>query len=114
MKQSYLNLNAAAEKIEVNSKNVKQAEESMRMADLRYKGGVATIQEVLDTQTSLTRAKSDYIKALHDYEMAKTDLKKAMGMLVEIGKQETGGKVIFTFNLKEISHRTKISYIKNM
>jgi outer membrane protein len=81
VKQSYLNMKAALDKINVSSKNVIQAEESMRMADLRYKGGVANIQELLDTQTSLISAKNDYIKAVYEYEMAKVNLKKAMGIV---------------------------------
>ncbi|MEQ8188175.1 MAG: TolC family protein [Candidatus Eremiobacterota bacterium] len=85
VKQSYLNLNEAFKRIDVAEKNVAQAEESKRMADLRYKGGVASIQEVLDTQTSLTSAKTNYLQAIYDYEMAKISLKKAMGML---GKSE--------------------------
>jgi outer membrane protein TolC len=81
VKQSYLNLNEAFKRIDVAEKNVAQAEESKRMADLRYKGGVANIQEVLDTQTALTSAKKNYLQAIYDYEMAKISLKKAMGML---------------------------------
>jgi len=86
VKQSYLNMAEALKRIDVAEKTVASAEESKRMADLRYKGGVANIQEVLDTQTSLTSAKTNYLQAIYDYEMAKISLKKAMGMLAKTDK----------------------------
>lgn len=93
VKQSYLNMAEALKRIDVAEKNVSRAEESKRMADLRYKGGVANIQEVLDTQTSLTSAKMNYLQAIYDYEMAKISLKKAMGMLAKTdNKKTTDGK----------------------
>jgi len=42
---------------------------------------VATSTDVLDAQTLLTRAKSDYFNALSDYRIALTRLERSMGNL---------------------------------
>ncbi|HRS96639.1 MAG TPA: TolC family protein, partial [Smithella sp.] len=60
---------------------IEQAEENFRIATERYKESIATSTEVLDAQTLLTRAKSDYINALGDYHIHLTRLQRAMGTL---------------------------------
>jgi len=85
VKQAYLNLKSSLEKIDVTSRSVILAEESMRMANVRYEGGVASISEVIDTQVALTQAKTNYINAVYDYDIARVTLEKAMGMLVDFG-----------------------------
>ena len=50
-------------------KVIEQAEENFRIAEERFKERVSTSTEVLDAQTLLTKAKSDYTNALGDYNI---------------------------------------------
>jgi outer membrane protein TolC len=66
----------------VAKKAVEQGEENFRMAQERYKEQVGTLTDVLDSQTLLTQAQTDYYNALSNYNVAKAALNKAMGLPV--------------------------------
>jgi outer membrane protein TolC len=70
-------------RIEVTQQAVVQAEENYRMNVERYREQVATSTEVLDAQTLLTKAKSDYVQALGDYSIYRARLDRAMGVRKE-------------------------------
>jgi outer membrane protein TolC len=78
---AYLNLQEAEKQIAVSKKVIEQAEENFRIAEERYKERVGTSTEVLDAQTLLTRAKSEYANALGNYNIYYTKLQRAMGIL---------------------------------
>jgi len=78
---AYLNLQEAEKQIAVSRKVIEQAEENFRIAEERYKERVGTSTEVLDAQTLLTRAKSEYANALGNYNIYYTKLQRAMGIL---------------------------------
>ncbi len=63
----------------VAQKSIDQAEENFRINSERYKEQVATSTDVLDAQTLLTKAKSDYFTALGDYFINQARLERAMG-----------------------------------
>jgi len=79
IRQLALALNEAQERIASQSENVKQAQESMRIAEVGYSNGVVTNLEVMDTQLALTQAKTNYLQALYDYLTTSAGLKKATG-----------------------------------
>jgi len=79
IKNAYLILLEAENQISVSQKLIEQAEENFRIAEERYKERVATATEVLDAQTLLTRAKSEYANALGDYNINYARLQRAMG-----------------------------------
>lgn len=58
---------------------VRQAEETQRLAQVRYGGGVATPTEVADAQTALTRAQQELVRALAATQSARAQLELAMG-----------------------------------
>jgi outer membrane protein len=58
---------------------VKQAEEAVAMAKVRYEAGVVTNLDVLDAQTALTQAKLAYLRSLYAYSMSLVDLDRATG-----------------------------------
>lgn len=62
------------------SETIAQAEEGMRIANLRYESGVGTQLEVLSAQTALTQARSQLAQTIFQYRLAKAALKKATGM----------------------------------
>jgi len=79
VKQAVLNLNEAEKNIDVSQGAIGQAEENLRITREMYKEGAATTTDVLDAQTLLTQAKTNYYQALYDYHLALAKLQKAMG-----------------------------------
>lgn len=87
VKDAYLSLREAEKNIQVAKTAVVQAEENFRMNEERYKQQVATSTDVLDAQTLLTQARTNYFNALSEHNIAWARLERAMG----IG-HETEGK----------------------
>jgi outer membrane protein TolC len=79
VKNAYLFLREMENQIVVTRKAVEQAEENFRINEESYKERVATSTDVLDAQTLLTKAKSDYTTALGDYHISYARLERAMG-----------------------------------
>ena len=74
-----LALTEAEKNIQVAETAVSQAEENFRTNEERYKGQVATSTDVLNALTLLTQARTNYYKALSDYNIAKARLQRAIG-----------------------------------
>jgi outer membrane protein len=81
VKDAYLRLREARDKIGVAEVAIEQAEENFRMNQERFKEQVATSTDVLDAQTLLTQARSNYFNALSDYNIAWARLDRAMGIV---------------------------------
>jgi len=81
IKYASLILQEAEKQIAVSQKVIEQAEENFRISEERYKESVATSTEVLDAQTLLTKAKSEYANALGDYNINYAKLQRAMGTI---------------------------------
>ena len=81
VKEAFLKLKEAEKNIVVAQKSIEQAEEGFRISQERYKEQVATSIEVLDAQTLLTQARTNYFNALSDYNLAKARLERAMGRI---------------------------------
>ncbi|MGQ9471152.1 MAG: TolC family protein [Candidatus Aminicenantales bacterium] len=79
IKQAWLNLEQAKETLLSQEKNVEQAQESVRLAELNYNEGLATFLDVSAAQVALTQARTNYSQALFDYVMALAQLEKAVG-----------------------------------
>lgn len=80
VKNAYLLLREAEKQIQVTQKAIEQAEENYRISEERYREQVATSIDVLDAQTLLTKAKSDYHNALGNYNIGQAKLQRAMGV----------------------------------
>lgn len=72
-------LREAAELVDASQQVVGQAEESVRLAQSRYNSGVGTQLELLDSQVALTQARSNKVRALFDYNLARARLDRAIG-----------------------------------
>jgi len=79
VRQAVLNLEQAKESLLSQEKNVEQAQEAVRIAELNYSEGLATSLDVSSVQVALTQAKTNYSQALFDYVMSIAQLEKAMG-----------------------------------
>jgi outer membrane protein TolC len=71
----------AQERINVTKTAIAQGEENLRINSDRYKAQVGTATEVIDAQTLLSQARTDYYQALFDYNVAAARIKRALGEL---------------------------------
>jgi len=79
VQEAILSLQQAKESLLSQEKNVEQAQEAVRIADLNYGEGLATNLDVSFAQMALTQAKTNYSQALYDYALALAQLEKAIG-----------------------------------
>ncbi|MGD8535573.1 MAG: TolC family protein [Candidatus Aminicenantes bacterium] len=80
VREALLRLNEAKESLLSQEKNVEQAEESLRIAEINFAEGMITTLDVSSVQAALTQAKTNYSQALYDYVMSLAQLDKAMGV----------------------------------
>ena len=77
--QNYLSLSQANKKIEIAKLIVSQAEENMRVTSQKFKNGLATSSDLIDAETALISAKTNFTTAVVDHELAKAKLEKSLG-----------------------------------
>lgn len=71
----------AAERIKTVETAIRQGEENLRINRDRYQAQVGTATDVIDAQTLLTQIRTDYFRAVFDYQVAAARVRKAMGEL---------------------------------
>ena len=81
--QSKLKMEEALDRIQAQEKSVQQAQRALEIAQTRYKEGVGTQLEILDTQNSLTQTRINYEKAVYDFLVAKTEWEKVLGIITK-------------------------------
>ena len=79
--QAYYHFVSAKKRVELARASLEAAQESLRIVEKRYRNGVATITELLDTQTALNRARSSFVAALSAYRLAVAEIYYATGTL---------------------------------
>ncbi len=84
VEQAYDRLIQARETIEIHQENIAQAEEGLRIAELRYKAGEGTLLEILSAQTALTDARTAMAEARFMLRTSEAGLKLA-GNIDKIG-----------------------------
>jgi len=72
-------LNAARETINAARANIVQAERVLEMTQSNYRHGAATTLDVVDAQTALSLARTNLLSGLHDYAVARANLRWAIG-----------------------------------
>jgi outer membrane protein TolC len=77
--QNYLSVNQAKRKIDIAKLNVEQAEENLRVTSEKFKNGYSTSSELIDAETALISAKTNYTTSVVDFELAKAKLEKSIG-----------------------------------
>jgi outer membrane protein TolC len=77
---AYLNMKESEKRIDTNKVAVDQAQESFRLEELRYRNGMNTNLDVLDSELQLIQTKTNYIQALYAYSINKATLEKAIGL----------------------------------
>ncbi|HEY9597344.1 MAG TPA: TolC family protein, partial [Cyanophyceae cyanobacterium] len=81
VEQAFFQLNANRENIQTANLALQQAQESLRLARLRFQAGVGTQTDVINQQTELTRARVNRLRAILDYNRALAALQRAVSNL---------------------------------
>ena len=81
IRKSYLDLRAAAQRIEVASAASMEAEEAYRIIQNRHQAGLTTITELLRSETALAAARMHHLAAIYDHRIAAAALEHAAGTL---------------------------------
>jgi len=79
VRQAVLNNSQARETLLSQEKNVEQAREAVRIAELNYAEGLATNLDVSTAQVALSQARTNYSQALYDCVISQAQLEKAVG-----------------------------------
>lgn len=82
IRQAKVNLNSSIENKDAQKENMQLAEEIFTVTRIKYEEGVGSNSEVLDADTALKEAQTNYYSALFDALVAKIDLQKAYGVLL--------------------------------
>lgn len=78
--QARLKMEEAKKRIAAQEKSIQQAEKALKISQSRFKNGVGTQLELIDTQAALTMAKTNYAQALYDFLSAKADWEYAVNI----------------------------------
>ena len=73
----------AQEELVAADKIIEQAQEGLRIANVRFTAGVSTNLEVITAQAALSQAEANRIQALFSVNVARAQLERATGGPVE-------------------------------
>jgi len=79
VRTAYSDFIEAKEVLDSQQTVLAEADEALREARARADAGTGTQLDVLDAETSLTRARTTNVQALHDYAAARAKLERAIG-----------------------------------
>ncbi len=83
IKQSKINLNNALDKMAAQQENMELAEEIYNVTKLKYQEGVGSNLEVVEADADYKEAQTNYYNALYEALVAKVEVEKAYGRLLE-------------------------------
>ncbi len=81
VEEAYFSMISNRENIGTTRRNVELAEESLRLARLRFQAGVGTQTDVINSQRDLTDARSEFLQAIINYNQSLNDLQRAVSNL---------------------------------
>jgi outer membrane protein TolC len=79
VRSALLDLNAAADQVEVARSSVDLAEQTLTQAQDRFAAGVTDNLEVVQAQESVANAHENYISSLYAHNLAKVELARSLG-----------------------------------
>ena len=80
VQDAYLKLQEAKSRLHATAKTVQQAEEALRLAQVRYSAGVGRALEVTDARVALTAARTNHVNVLYGYQIAEAQLVSAVNV----------------------------------
>jgi outer membrane protein TolC len=81
VRQAYYNMTSSLDRIAATASSVQEAEEGLRIVQKRYETGMTTFVDVLGAESALIRARTNSLQALFDNNIARAELKLAVGTL---------------------------------
>ncbi|MBI3086114.1 MAG: TolC family protein [candidate division NC10 bacterium] len=81
VRDAFLALQTARERVAVAKDAVAHAEESLRIVQDRYDNGLTTIVELLDSETALTAARTNLTRTLYEATVGQARLELSLGTL---------------------------------
>jgi outer membrane protein TolC len=81
VRQAYYNMTASLDRIAASTSSVQEAEEGLRIVQMRYESGMTSFVDVLGAENALIRARTNALQALYDNNIAEAELKLAVGTL---------------------------------
>jgi outer membrane protein TolC len=92
VRDSILDIQAAAKQVEVARSNSELAKEALSEAQQRYKAGVSDNLAVSQALESVAQADDQYVSSLYRHNVAKLSLARALGVAQSSYKTYVGGK----------------------
>ena len=92
VRTAMLDLNAAADQVQVAQSSVQLAQQTLTQAQDRFSAGVTDNLEVIQAQEALAGANESYIASLYAHNLAKVEFAKAIGFAEEGVKDYLKGK----------------------
>jgi len=92
VRTALLDLNAAADQVQVARSSIDLAEQTLTQAQDRFSAGVTDNLEVVQAQESVASAHESYISSLYAHNLAKVELARALGNAEQGVKQYLKGK----------------------
>lgn len=80
VKNNYVNMTTLQKKIPLMAQKVEQTLENFELADGRYTVGLGNFIELQQAQTNYNNAQLAFVKAVFDYNVAKEQFQKSMGV----------------------------------
>jgi outer membrane protein TolC len=81
--KAYLDVRAAAQRVEVASAAEAEAEEGHRIVQNRHQAGLTNVTELLRSETALAAARTRRLAAIYDHRVAEAALEHAAGTLAD-------------------------------
>ena len=81
VRQAYYDQDASRQQVEVARAAISQAQESLRINQNRYDGGLITITDLLGAEEAARRSQADYWQAVYRYHISCANLELASGSL---------------------------------
>ncbi len=81
VRRAYYNLDSARQEVEVARSAIAQAQESLRINQNRYDGGLTTITDLLGAEEATRRSQTDYWEVVYRFHTSYANLELASGTL---------------------------------
>ena len=88
VEQAFFQLESNQNNISTARRSVELAEESLRLARLRFQAGVGTQTDVIEAQTSLTTERGNLLSSITDYNQSFADLNRQVSNTPDNGLQD--------------------------
>ena len=83
VRAALLEFRAARQDLDAQEATVGQAERALELAGVRFREGLATQVEVLDSQLALTQARTNQARTLYRLNLAHARIERALGLARE-------------------------------